>query len=157
VAQGSSDSGKGGSDVTTPVLEEGGDKNKRTGSSRRTSTSSATASTSSEHMDAAAAASAEGGDKQGAAAAASNQIMVYEFAIPLHLVGRLIGKHGCFVAQIKTETRSQIQVKKHPDQHKFKLCSLEGTSIITIFDLQLFYALFDTYMSSYKFWKVGKS
>jgi len=109
------------------VLEEDGDKNKgraRTGS-RRTSTSSATASTSSETMDAAAGGGTEA-DKQVAGAAAANQIMVYEFAIPMHLVGRLIGKHGCFVAQIKTETRSQIQVKKHPDQNKFKLCSLEG-------------------------------
>lgn len=133
--QGSSDSGKGGSDFTTPVLEDDKGKACARAGSRRTSTSSATASVSSVTMESAAAQVADNAEEQASesasvdaasAADAPNQMVVHEFAIPLHLVGRLIGKHGCFVAQIKAETDSQIQVKKHPLQHKYKLCSLEG-------------------------------
>lgn len=52
---------------------------------------------------------------------------VYEFVIPQHLVGRLIGRHGCFVHQIKAKTNASILIKRHPDTYKLKICAVEGT------------------------------
>ncbi|XP_069672065.1 A-kinase anchor protein 1, mitochondrial [Periplaneta americana] len=52
---------------------------------------------------------------------------VYEFVLPQHLVGRLIGRHGCFVHQIKAKTNASILIKRHPDTHKLKICAVEGT------------------------------
>lgn len=51
---------------------------------------------------------------------------LYEFVIPQTLVGRLIGKHGSFVAEIKEKTHAHIIIKKHPSSNKSKLCSIEG-------------------------------
>jgi A-kinase anchor protein 1 len=116
--QGSNDSGKGGSDVTAPVLEENGvvcKTNSRT--SRRTSSCSSACS------DAAIATTV---------VQQPTLPCVYEFVIPQQLVGRLIGKHGCFVQQIKTETNSSIFVKRHPESPKFKVCAIEGKYIILI-------------------------
>ncbi|KDR20045.1 uncharacterized protein LOC110829398 [Zootermopsis nevadensis] len=52
---------------------------------------------------------------------------VYEFVLPQHLVGRLIGRHGCFVHQIKEKTNASIFIKRHPDTQKLKICAVEGT------------------------------
>ncbi|KAJ9574991.1 hypothetical protein L9F63_007819, partial [Diploptera punctata] len=51
---------------------------------------------------------------------------VYEFVLPQHLVGRLIGRHGCFVHQIKTKTNANILIKRHPETPKLKICAVEG-------------------------------
>lgn len=52
---------------------------------------------------------------------------LYEFIIPQSLVGKLIGRHGSFVTQIKEKTNAHIVVKKHPSNNKLKVCSVEGT------------------------------
>lgn len=52
---------------------------------------------------------------------------VYEFVLPQHLVGRLIGRHGCFVYEIKKNTNASILVKRHPDTQKLKICAVEGS------------------------------
>lgn len=52
---------------------------------------------------------------------------LYEFIIPQSLVGKLIGRHGSFVIQIKEKTNAHIVVKKHPSNNKLKVCSVEGT------------------------------
>lgn len=85
--QGSSDSGKGCSDVATPSQTP-----------------------------------ASGGSLSGDAPVPS----VYEFVLPQHLVGRLIGRHGCFVHQIKAKTNASILIKRHPDTQKLKICAVEG-------------------------------
>nr|CAD7431376.1 unnamed protein product [Timema monikensis] len=51
---------------------------------------------------------------------------VYEFVLPQFLVGRLIGRHGTFVHQIKEKTNASILIKRHPDTTKFKICAVEG-------------------------------
>lgn len=51
---------------------------------------------------------------------------VYEFVLPQHLVGRLIGRHGCFVQEIKKNTNASILIKRHPDTQKLKICAVEG-------------------------------
>ncbi|XP_018330991.1 A-kinase anchor protein 1, mitochondrial isoform X2 [Agrilus planipennis] len=54
---------------------------------------------------------------------------IYEFLIPQNLVGRLIGRQGTFVTQIKEKTRAHIVIKKHPDNPKLKVCQIEGTQL----------------------------
>ncbi|CAG2068194.1 unnamed protein product, partial [Timema podura] len=51
---------------------------------------------------------------------------VYEFVLPQLLVGRLIGRHGTFVHQIKEKTNASILIKRHPDTTKLKICAVEG-------------------------------
>lgn len=56
------------------------------------------------------------------------KIMIHEFVIPQNLVGRLIGRHGAFVHQIKDKTNANILIKRHPENLKgMKVCSIEGT------------------------------
>ncbi|KAJ8879929.1 hypothetical protein PR048_020550 [Dryococelus australis] len=50
---------------------------------------------------------------------------IYEFVLPQHLVGRLIGRFGTFVHQIKDKTNANIFIKKHPDTTKLKICAIE--------------------------------
>ncbi|XP_028130291.1 KH domain-containing protein akap-1 [Diabrotica virgifera virgifera] len=85
-SEGSSDSGKGGSDVATPPASR-----------------------------------TPGID------VSSNVRTLYEFVIPQSLVGKLIGRHGCFVTQIKDKTNALIIVRAHPTNNKMKLCLVEGT------------------------------
>lgn len=87
-SEGSSDSGKGGSDVATPPPS-------------RTP-------------------AIDGDD-------AANLPTIYEFVIPQHYVGKLIGRHGTFVAQIRDKTNAHIVVKKHPNNSKLKVCLIDGT------------------------------
>lgn len=51
----------------------------------------------------------------------------YECVIPQLIVGKLIGRHGSFVNQIKDKTNAMILVKRHPTNDKMKICSIEGT------------------------------
>lgn len=88
-SEGSSDSGKGCSDVATPPLRT----------------------------------PASGSSLSGDASVPS----VYEFVVPQYLVGRLIGRHGCFVHEIKKNTNASIFIKRHPDTRKLKICAVEGT------------------------------
>ncbi|CAH1397924.1 unnamed protein product [Nezara viridula] len=52
---------------------------------------------------------------------------VYEFVLPQVIVGRLIGRHGVFLNEIKTQTHTNIFIKRHPDSNKLKVCAIEGT------------------------------
>lgn len=88
-SEGSSDSGKGCSDVATPPLRT----------------------------------PASGSSLSGDASLPS----VYEFVLPQYLVGRLIGRHGCFVHEIKKNTNASIFIKRHPDTKKLKICAVEGS------------------------------
>ncbi|KAK6637905.1 hypothetical protein RUM44_008327 [Polyplax serrata] len=54
---------------------------------------------------------------------------IYEFVIPQQLVGRLIGRHGSFVNEIKETTHASIYIKRHPETSKLKICAVEGTQI----------------------------
>ncbi|XP_065172359.1 KH domain-containing protein akap-1-like isoform X2 [Atheta coriaria] len=81
-SEGSSDSGKGGSDVATPPSRT---------------------------------------------PAGDSMPLTYEFTLPQVLVGKLIGRFGTFVAEIKEKTRSHIVIKKHPTVGKLKLCVIEGS------------------------------
>ncbi|CAG9817096.1 unnamed protein product [Phaedon cochleariae] len=64
-----------------------------------------------------------------AAAVSSVDLMpsFYEFVMPQHLVGKLIGRHGAHVAHIKEKTDATIIVRQHPNDAKLKVCSIEGT------------------------------
>ncbi|XP_060528608.1 KH domain-containing protein akap-1 [Cylas formicarius] len=55
-----------------------------------------------------------------------NVCLVYEFTIPQNLVGKLIGRQGCFVQHIKDKTNAFILVKPHPTNNRLKVCSVEG-------------------------------
>lgn len=56
------------------------------------------------------------------------KVIYHEFVIPQGLVGRLIGRHGTFVHQIKDKTNANILIKRHPENVKaMKVCSIEGT------------------------------
>lgn len=57
----------------------------------------------------------------------SSTLNIYEFIIPQSLVGKLIGKHGSSVANIKDKTGAHVIVRKHPTNSKLKVCSIEGT------------------------------
>ncbi|KAI4460876.1 tudor domain containing protein [Holotrichia oblita] len=54
---------------------------------------------------------------------------LYEFCIPQNLVGRLIGRGGCIISDIKEKTRTRIMIKKHPSNSKMKICAIEGSQI----------------------------
>lgn len=52
--------------------------------------------------------------------------MIYEFTIPQYHVGRLIGRGGSVVQDIKSRSRANIMIKKHPHNPKLKICAIEG-------------------------------
>ncbi|CAH0604715.1 unnamed protein product [Chrysodeixis includens] len=54
-------------------------------------------------------------------------LRIHQFVISQSLVGLLIGKHGCFVTQIKAKTGASVYVRRHPDSVKQKICAVEGT------------------------------
>jgi len=51
---------------------------------------------------------------------------IYEFVIPQHLVGRLIGRNGSYIHEIKENTHASVYIKVHPDTSKLKICAIEG-------------------------------
>ncbi|KAL0117309.1 hypothetical protein PUN28_010276 [Cardiocondyla obscurior] len=51
----------------------------------------------------------------------------YDFAIPQHLVGRLIGRHGSFLHSIRTKANVGIFVNDHPCDGDHKICSIRGS------------------------------
>jgi len=87
-SEGSSDSGKGCSDVVTPpsVTPAGG------------------------------------------SSVAGDQVpSVYEFVLPQVIVGRLIGRHGAFLHDIRSKTHTNVFIKRHPETSSLKICAIEGT------------------------------
>ncbi|KAL6266246.1 hypothetical protein P5V15_003105 [Pogonomyrmex californicus] len=51
----------------------------------------------------------------------------YDFAIPQHLVGRLIGRHGSFLQSIRSKANVGIYVNDHPCDGDHKICSIQGS------------------------------
>lgn len=60
---------------------------------------------------------------------------VYEFVLPQYLVGRLIGRYGCFVHEIKKNTNATIFIKRHPETRKLKICAVEGMNFRFILEI----------------------
>lgn len=58
-----------------------------------------------------------------------NHAMIYEFEIAQTIVGRLIGRYGCFVNKIKYETGANIIVKRHQQTKLTKICAIEGKNM----------------------------
>uniref|UniRef100_T1I405 KH_dom_type_1 domain-containing protein n=2 Tax=Rhodnius prolixus TaxID=13249 RepID=T1I405_RHOPR len=52
---------------------------------------------------------------------------IYEFVLPQIIVGRLIGRRGTFLHEIRTSTQTNIYIKRHPDTNKLKICAIEGS------------------------------
>jgi len=52
---------------------------------------------------------------------------VYEFVLPQVIVGRLIGRHGAFLQDIRAKTHTNVFIKKHPETNSLKICAIEGT------------------------------
>lgn len=51
----------------------------------------------------------------------------YDFLLPVYLVSKLLGRKASFVQLIKAKTGVNVLIKRNPDTHKTKICSLEGT------------------------------
>ncbi|XP_063809720.1 A-kinase anchor protein 1, mitochondrial [Pseudophryne corroboree] len=62
--------------------------------------------------------------KNGARTLLSN---VWEFEVPKHLVGRLIGKQGRFVSFLKESSGARIYICTVPFTQDYQMCHLEGT------------------------------
>lgn len=54
-------------------------------------------------------------------------IVVWEFEVPKHLVGRLIGKQGRFVTYLKETSGAKIYITTLPFTQEFQLCHIEGS------------------------------
>uniref|UniRef100_A0A182T3B7 Tudor domain-containing protein n=1 Tax=Anopheles maculatus TaxID=74869 RepID=A0A182T3B7_9DIPT len=52
---------------------------------------------------------------------------MYEFLVPAFLVAGMLGKEGTFVKHIKKKTGANVIIKRNPDTHKSKICTLEGS------------------------------
>ncbi|XP_026275712.1 KH domain-containing protein akap-1 isoform X1 [Frankliniella occidentalis] len=98
-SEGSSDSGKGCSDVASPPS--------------RTPVGSG---------------SLAGDAEVGTGVESTSGYTVYDFLLSQLYAGRLIGRHGCFVKEIKAKTNASIWIKRHPKSRDLKICSVEGTS-----------------------------
>ncbi|XP_022917558.1 KH domain-containing protein akap-1 [Onthophagus taurus] len=55
--------------------------------------------------------------------------VMYQFTIPQHCVGRLIGRGGTVIQDIKSKSHTNVLVKKHPGNTKMKICVIEGTQL----------------------------
>lgn len=51
----------------------------------------------------------------------------YDVLLPVYLVSKLLGRKASFVQLIKAKTGVNVLIKRNPDTHKTKICSLEGT------------------------------
>uniref|UniRef100_A0A182QP08 Tudor domain-containing protein n=1 Tax=Anopheles farauti TaxID=69004 RepID=A0A182QP08_9DIPT len=54
-------------------------------------------------------------------------VNTYEFLVPAFLVAGMLGKQGSFVKQIKQKTGVNVIIKRNPDTHHSKVCTLEGS------------------------------
>ncbi|XP_017754880.1 PREDICTED: KH domain-containing protein akap-1 isoform X2 [Eufriesea mexicana] len=54
--------------------------------------------------------------------------ITYEFCIPQHLVGRLIGRRGSFFQSIRLKAEVHIVVKQHPIFRNQYICTIQGSS-----------------------------
>uniref|UniRef100_A0A182JC29 Uncharacterized protein n=1 Tax=Anopheles atroparvus TaxID=41427 RepID=A0A182JC29_ANOAO len=54
-------------------------------------------------------------------------LSTYEFLVPAFLVAGMLGKQGTFVKQVKKQTGTNVIIKRNPDTHNSKICTLEGS------------------------------
>ncbi|ETN58422.1 a kinase anchor protein [Anopheles darlingi] len=52
---------------------------------------------------------------------------IYEFLLPAYLVAGMLGKEGTFVKQIKQKTGVNVIIKRNPNTHTSKICTLQGS------------------------------
>ena len=75
-----------------------------------------------------------------------NPYIVYQFELPASLCGRLIGRFGHCVREIKLNTNANIIVNNHPYANDAKVCSVEGNNQLLILmyfaDAEFFLYLF---------------
>ncbi|KAF6204352.1 hypothetical protein GE061_002693 [Apolygus lucorum] len=63
----------------------------------------------------------------GSSLAGDLALSVYEFVLPQGIVGRLIGRHGASLHEVRSSTGTNIFIKRHPETNKLKICAIEGT------------------------------
>lgn len=51
----------------------------------------------------------------------------YDFFLPVYLVSKILGRKAGFVQRIKKKTGVNVLIKRNPETHKTKICTLEGT------------------------------
>lgn len=51
----------------------------------------------------------------------------YEFLLPTYLINRMLGRKANFIQIIKSKTGVNVLIKRNPNTHKTKICSLKGT------------------------------
>lgn len=54
-------------------------------------------------------------------------ITSYDFFLPVYLVSKMLGRKAGFVQLIKAKTGVNVLIKRNPETHKTKICTLEGT------------------------------
>ncbi|XP_075051038.1 uncharacterized protein LOC142138332 isoform X2 [Mixophyes fleayi] len=55
------------------------------------------------------------------------EFVIWEFEVPKHLVGRLIGKQGRFVSFLKELSGAKIYISTLPYTHYYQICHIEGS------------------------------
>ena len=61
----------------------------------------------------------------------AEQFMLYETEFPHHLVGRLIGRNGSSIKDIKDRSGARITVRKFTENSRVKICAVEGNLCFT--------------------------
>ncbi|XP_055585926.1 A-kinase anchor protein 1, mitochondrial [Uranotaenia lowii] len=51
----------------------------------------------------------------------------YDFLLPVYLVAKILGRNGRFVQKIKNKSGANVLIKRNPETHETKICTLEGT------------------------------
>lgn len=51
----------------------------------------------------------------------------FDFFLPVYLVSKMLGRKAGFVQLIKAKTGVNVLIKRNPETHKTKICTLEGT------------------------------
>jgi A-kinase anchor protein 1 len=56
----------------------------------------------------------------------NGDIHIYQFAFPSELCGRLVGKHGKNINEVKDRSGAQITLVRQPFTKDSQICCLEG-------------------------------
>ncbi|XP_035391645.1 A-kinase anchor protein 1, mitochondrial isoform X1 [Electrophorus electricus] len=59
----------------------------------------------------------------------SSGLVLWEMEVPVHLVGRLIGKQGKHVGFLKRNSGAKIYLSTLPYTHEFQICHIEGSEV----------------------------
>lgn len=55
--------------------------------------------------------------------------MLYEFFVPLNLIGRLVGRQRGFFQSVRLKAGVKISIKKHPSSQNFQTCVIQGSEL----------------------------